>query len=95
LTGGYSSLEDFLASFWEGFFLPKDANDLWPCCGPGSTGHWQDPRFRRGLRAGAWRNPGQGDPQGLGHFAGGGIDTNQTDTRFIDDALRELLAQEM
>ena len=25
---GYSSLEDFLVSFWEGFFLPKDANDL-------------------------------------------------------------------
>ena len=25
---GYSSLEDFLVGFWEGFFLPKDANDL-------------------------------------------------------------------
>ena len=25
---GYSSLEDFLISFWEGFFLPKDANNL-------------------------------------------------------------------
>ena len=25
---GYSSLEDFLVDFWEGFFLPKDANDL-------------------------------------------------------------------
>lgn len=25
---GYSSLEDFLVYFWEGFFLPKDANDL-------------------------------------------------------------------
>jgi len=25
---GYSSLEDFLVSFWEGFFLPKDANNL-------------------------------------------------------------------
>jgi len=34
-------------------------------------------------------------PGGLGHFAGGGIDANQTDTRFIDDALKELLAQEM
>jgi homoserine O-acetyltransferase len=25
---GYSSLEDFLVSFWEGFFLKKDANNL-------------------------------------------------------------------
>lgn len=25
---GYSSLEDFLVAFWEGFFLPKDANNL-------------------------------------------------------------------
>lgn len=27
-TLGYSSLEDFLVAFWEGFFLPKDANNL-------------------------------------------------------------------
>jgi homoserine O-acetyltransferase len=25
---GFSSLEDFLIAFWEGFFLPKDANNL-------------------------------------------------------------------
>lgn len=25
---GFSSLEDFLVAFWEGFFLPKDANNL-------------------------------------------------------------------
>ncbi|HEX6115016.1 MAG TPA: alpha/beta fold hydrolase [Geminicoccaceae bacterium] len=25
---GYASLEDFLVAFWEGFFLPKDANNL-------------------------------------------------------------------
>jgi homoserine O-acetyltransferase len=25
---GYSSLEDFLVGFWEGLFLPRDANDL-------------------------------------------------------------------
>ncbi|MDF1718648.1 MAG: alpha/beta fold hydrolase [Antarcticimicrobium sp.] len=25
---GYASLEDFLIGFWEGFFLPKDANNL-------------------------------------------------------------------
>jgi homoserine O-acetyltransferase len=25
---GYSSLEDFLVAFWEGFFLKKDANNL-------------------------------------------------------------------
>lgn len=27
-TMGFSSLEDFLVAFWEGFFLPKDANNL-------------------------------------------------------------------
>lgn len=27
-TLGYTSLEDFLVAFWEGFFLPKDANNL-------------------------------------------------------------------
>ncbi|MPQ94935.1 alpha/beta fold hydrolase [Thioclava sp. JE_KL1] len=27
-TLGYASLEDFLIGFWEGFFLPKDANNL-------------------------------------------------------------------
>ncbi len=27
-TMGYSSLEDFLVAFWEGFFLPKDPNNL-------------------------------------------------------------------
>ena len=28
LQQGYSSLEDFLVAFWEGFFLRKDANNL-------------------------------------------------------------------
>jgi homoserine O-acetyltransferase/O-succinyltransferase len=28
LKEGYSSLEDFLVEFWEGFFLKKDANNL-------------------------------------------------------------------
>ncbi len=28
LQHGYSSLEDFLVAFWEGFFLKKDANNL-------------------------------------------------------------------
>lgn len=28
LTCGYSSLEDFLVAFWEGFFLNRDANNL-------------------------------------------------------------------
>jgi homoserine O-acetyltransferase len=28
LEMGYSSLEDFLVAFWEGFFLKKDANNL-------------------------------------------------------------------
>lgn len=27
-TLGFGSLEDFLVAFWEGFFLPKDANNL-------------------------------------------------------------------
>ena len=27
-TLGYSSLEDFMVAFWEGLFLPKDANNL-------------------------------------------------------------------
>jgi homoserine O-acetyltransferase/O-succinyltransferase len=27
-TLGFSTLEDFLVAFWEGFFLPKDANNL-------------------------------------------------------------------
>ena len=27
-TLGYASLEDFLVAFWEGFFLPKDPNNL-------------------------------------------------------------------
>jgi len=30
-----------------------------------------------------------------GHFAGGGLDADRTDTKFIDDALKELLAQEV
>ena len=30
-----------------------------------------------------------------GHFAGGGLDADPTDTKFIDDALKELLAQEV
>ncbi|MFL5665627.1 MAG: hypothetical protein ACJ8BW_30440 [Ktedonobacteraceae bacterium] len=25
---GYSSLEDFMVGFWEGYFLPMDPNDL-------------------------------------------------------------------
>ena len=34
---GHSSLEDFLVSFWEGFFLPRTRTTCWPCCGPGRT----------------------------------------------------------
>ena len=34
---GFASLEDFLIGFWEGLFLPRDANNLWLCSGPGST----------------------------------------------------------
>ena len=39
---GYSSLEDFLVAFWEGFFLPKDANNLLTMLWT-----WQNGRHRR------------------------------------------------
>jgi homoserine O-acetyltransferase len=123
---GYSSLEDFLVSFWEGFFLPKDANNLlamlwtWQNGDIGKTPGF-DGDFERALGAIPARAivmPAEKDlyfppednayevrnmpnaelrviPGVWGHFAGGGIEANQTDTRFIDDALKELLAQEM
>jgi homoserine O-acetyltransferase len=34
-------------------------------------------------------------PGAWGHFAGGGLDADQTDTKFIDDALKELLAEKV
>ena len=121
---GYSSLEDFLVSFWEGFFLKKDANNLltmlWTWqhgdlgATPGFNGDLE--RALGAIRTKAIVMPAEKDlyfppednayevrhmpnaelrviPGVWGHFAGGGV--NPTDTKFIDDSLKELLAQEV
>jgi homoserine O-acetyltransferase/O-succinyltransferase len=42
---GYTSLEDFLVGFWEGFFLDgRDANNLLCISTPGSRATWGPPR---------------------------------------------------
>ncbi len=122
LEMGYSSLEDFLVAFWEGFFLRKDANNLlamlwtWQNGNIGNTpGFGGD--FEKALgaiKAKAMVMPGQTDlyfppedneyevahmpnaefrviPSIWGHFAGGGI--NSVDTDFIDRSVKELLTQ--
>jgi homoserine O-acetyltransferase/O-succinyltransferase len=119
---GYTSLEDFLVRFWEGFFLDdRDANNLltmiwtWQNGDIGLTPGF-DGSFERALasiRARAIVMPAEKDlyfppednayevehmpnaelrviPGIWGHFAGGGA--NPVDTKFIDDALKELLA---
>jgi homoserine O-acetyltransferase/O-succinyltransferase len=122
---GHSSLEDFLVSFWEGFFLRKDANNLlamlwtWQNGDIGKTPGFDGDTERAlgSIRARAIVMPAEKDlyfppednewevhhmpnaelrviPGVWGHFAGGGLDADQTDTKFIDDALKELLAQE-
>jgi homoserine O-acetyltransferase len=122
---GHSSLEDFLVSFWEGFFLPKDANNLltmlwtWQNGDVGRTPGFDGDTERAlgAIRARAIVMPAEKDlyfppednewevrhmpnaelrviPGVWGHFAGGGLDADQTDTKFLDDALKELLAQE-
>jgi homoserine O-acetyltransferase len=118
---GYSSLEDFLVAFWEGFFLVKDANNLltmlWTWqngdigATPGLDGDFE--RALAAIRARALVMPAEKDlyfppedneyevkhmpnaelrviPGVWGHFAGGGI--NPSDTKFIDDGLKQLLA---
>jgi homoserine O-acetyltransferase len=118
---GYSSLEDFLVAFWEGFFLVKDANNLltmlWTWQNgdigrtPGFDGDYE--KALRAITAKAIVMPAEKDlyfppedeeyavghmpnaqlrliPGVWGHFAGGGL--NPVDTKFIDDALKELLA---
>jgi homoserine O-acetyltransferase len=119
---GYSSLEDFLVGFWEGFFLDgRDANNLltmlWTWQNgdigktPGFGGDYE--KALASIEAKAIVMPAEKDlyfppedeqyavkhmpnaelrviPGVWGHFAGGGI--NPVDTKFIDDALEELLA---
>lgn len=118
---GYSSLEDFLIGFWEGFFLDdRDANNLlcmlWTWQNgdisktPGFGGDYD--KALASIEARAIVMPAEKDlyfppedeeyavrrmpnaelrviPGVWGHFAGGGI--NPEDTKFIDDALKELL----
>lgn len=117
----YSSLEDFLVAFWEGFFLVKDANNLltmlwtWQNGDIGQTPGFDGDHVKalNSIKAKAIVMPAEKDlyfppedeeyavshmpnaelrviPGVWGHFAGGGA--NPEDTKFIDDALKELLA---
>jgi homoserine O-acetyltransferase len=66
---GYSSLEDFLVSFWEGFFLPRDANNLLAMLWTWQHGDISDNETFKGdfkkalgaIRAKAYVMPGQTD----------------------------------
>jgi homoserine O-acetyltransferase len=118
---GYSSLDDFLVGFWEGFFLPKDANNLltmlwtWESGDIGKTPGFDGDLDKAlgAIKARAIVMPAEGDlyfppednayevermpnaelrviPGVWGHFAGAGL--SPQDTKFIDDALKELLA---
>lgn len=121
-TLGYSSLEDFLVAFWEGFFLPKDPNNLLTMLWTWQNGDISANDLYRGdfdkalgaIKAKAFVMPGQTDlyfppedsqyevskmpnaefrpiPSVWGHFAGG-PGTNPVDVKYIDSALKELLA---
>ena len=121
-TLGYSSLEDFLVAFWEGFFLPKDANNLLTMLWTWQNGDISaNDKFKGdfdkalgAIKAKAFVMPGQTDlyfppedsqyevskmpnaefrpiPSIWGHFAGG-PGTNPVDVKFLDAALKELLA---
>jgi len=118
---GFSSLEDFLVGYWEGFFLKKDANNLLAMLWSWQHGDISDNPVFKGdfkkalgaIKARALVMPAERDlyfpvadnewevshmpnaecrpiPGVWGHFAGGG--SSPVDTRFIDDALKELLA---
>lgn len=118
---GFSSLEDFLVGYWEGFFLKKDANNLLAMLWSWQHGDISDNPVFKGdfkkalgaIRARAIVMPAERDlyfpvadnewevshmpnaecrpiPGVWGHFAGGG--SSPVDTRFIDNALQELLA---
>jgi homoserine O-acetyltransferase len=66
---GYSSLEDFLVAFWEGFFLPKDANNLLAMLWTWQYGDISDNELYKGdlkkalaaIKAKAYVMPGQTD----------------------------------
>ena len=66
---GYSSLEDFLVGFWEGFFLPKDANNLLAMLWNWQNGDIGDNELYKGdfkralgaIKAKAYVMPGQTD----------------------------------
>jgi homoserine O-acetyltransferase/O-succinyltransferase len=119
---GYSSLEDFLVAFWEGFFLPKDPNNLLTMLWTWQNGDISaNDKFKGdfdkalgAIRAKAFVMPGQTDlyfppedsqyevskmpraeyrpiPSIWGHFAGG-PGTNPVDVKFLDKAIKELLA---
>ena len=119
---GFSSLEDYLISAWEGRFLELDANDLLAMVatwqnGDISANSRYEGEFSKALgaiKAKAIVMPSQTDqyfpprdneievsqmanaelrviPSIWGHLAGG-PGRNPEDTRFIDSALRELLA---
>jgi homoserine O-acetyltransferase len=121
---GYTSLEDFLVAFWEGFFLVKDANNLltmlwtWQQGDVGKTPGFNGDTAAAlaSIKAKALVMPAAKDlyfppedeewevsqmknaelrviPGVWGHFAGGGA--NPVDTKYIDDALKELLGAEV
>jgi homoserine O-acetyltransferase/O-succinyltransferase len=66
---GYSSLEDFLVAFWEGFFLPKDPNNLLTMLWTWQNGDISDNEVFKGdfkkalgaIKAKAYVMPGQTD----------------------------------
>jgi homoserine O-acetyltransferase len=68
-TLGFSSLEDFLVAFWEGFFLPKDANNLLTMLWTWQTGDISNNELYHGdykkalaaIKAKAYVMPGQTD----------------------------------
>jgi homoserine O-acetyltransferase len=123
---GFTSLEDFLVVFWEGFFLKRDANNLLLMLATWQGADISDnPKFKgdlvaalKAIRAKTLVLSPENDlyfpkednfrevetmqtanpnvecvviPGDWGHFAGGGI--NQDDTHFIDEQLRRLLAK--
>lgn len=119
---GYSSLEDFLVGFWEGFILDRrDPNNLltmlwtWQNGNIGLTEGFDGSveKALASIRAKAIVMPAQQDiifpvsdeeyevkfmqnaelrviPGVWGHFAGAGL--NAVDTKFIDNAVRDLLS---